>query len=150
MFSFHLFIYVFILDIVIPGTNSSTDVQARITAGESIHVIRGTKGSRALSFIGNLSFYLSVLIMSSSSVSGTYIRTSDGRIFAIRAANKAKLGEEGTAAPPKGNMMHLLSYAESVCLYRSQDSVMLLKCILGNLLVIKLHSPSIQPDLLLL
>ncbi|XP_029362258.1 helicase ARIP4-like isoform X3 [Echeneis naucrates] len=60
-------------DIVIPGTNSSTDVQARITAGESIHVIRGTKG--------------------------TYIRTSDGRIFAIRAANKAKTAE--STAPPK-------------------------------------------------
>ncbi|XP_038149771.1 helicase ARIP4-like isoform X2 [Cyprinodon tularosa] len=62
-------------DIVIPGTNSSTDVQARITAGESIHVIRGTKG--------------------------TYIRTSDGRIFAIRAANKAKTVDENPAAPPK-------------------------------------------------
>uniref|UniRef100_A0A3B4UXB5 RAD54 like 2 n=1 Tax=Seriola dumerili TaxID=41447 RepID=A0A3B4UXB5_SERDU len=62
-------------DIVIPGTNSSTDVQARITAGESIHVIRGTKG--------------------------TYIRTSDGRIFAIRAANKAKTAEESSTAPPK-------------------------------------------------
>ncbi|XP_041859567.1 helicase ARIP4-like isoform X2 [Melanotaenia boesemani] len=62
-------------DIVIPGTNSSIDVQARITAGESIHVIRGTKG--------------------------TYIRTSDGRIFAVRAANKAKTVEESTAAPPK-------------------------------------------------
>ncbi|XP_026222893.1 helicase ARIP4-like isoform X3 [Anabas testudineus] len=62
-------------DIVIPGTNSSTDVQARITAGESIHIIRGTKG--------------------------TYIRTSDGRIFAIRAANKAKAAEESTTAPPK-------------------------------------------------
>lgn len=31
-------------DIVIPGANSSTDVQARISAGESIHVIRGSKG----------------------------------------------------------------------------------------------------------
>ncbi|XP_029974315.1 helicase ARIP4-like isoform X3 [Salarias fasciatus] len=62
-------------DIVIPGTNSSTDVQARITAGESIHVIRGTKG--------------------------TYIRTTDGRIFAIRAANKAKITEESTMTPPK-------------------------------------------------
>ncbi|KAM6924905.1 helicase ARIP4-like [Xenentodon cancila] len=62
-------------DIVIPGTNSSSDVQARITSGESIHVIRGTKG--------------------------TYIRTSDGRIFAIRAANKAKTVEEGVTAPPK-------------------------------------------------
>uniref|UniRef100_A0AAR2IR36 RAD54 like 2 n=1 Tax=Pygocentrus nattereri TaxID=42514 RepID=A0AAR2IR36_PYGNA len=31
-------------DIVIPGTNSSSDMQARISAGESIHVIRGTKG----------------------------------------------------------------------------------------------------------
>ncbi|XP_072223994.1 helicase ARIP4-like isoform X2 [Leuresthes tenuis] len=62
-------------DIVIPGANSSTDVQARITAGESIHVIRGTKG--------------------------TYIRTSDGRIFAIRAANKAKLLEESATASPK-------------------------------------------------
>ncbi|KAM9855652.1 helicase ARIP4-like [Aulostomus maculatus] len=62
-------------DMVIPGTNSSTDVKARINAGESIHVIRGTKG--------------------------TYIRTSDGRIFAIRAANKTKSAEESTTAPPK-------------------------------------------------
>ncbi|KAM6983009.1 helicase ARIP4-like isoform 1-T1 [Tautogolabrus adspersus] len=62
-------------DIVIPGTNSSTDVQTTITAGESIHVIRGTKG--------------------------TYIRTSDGRIFAIRAANKAKTAEDGTSTAPK-------------------------------------------------
>ncbi|XP_053281197.1 helicase ARIP4 isoform X1 [Pleuronectes platessa] len=62
-------------DIVIPGTNSSADVQARIPAGESIHIIRGTKG--------------------------TYIRTSDGRIFAIRAANKAKSVEESTTAPPE-------------------------------------------------
>uniref|UniRef100_A0A4W5PEA3 RAD54 like 2 n=1 Tax=Hucho hucho TaxID=62062 RepID=A0A4W5PEA3_9TELE len=58
-------------DIVIPGTNSSTDVKARISAGESIHVIRGTKG--------------------------TYIRTCDGRIFAIRAASKLKSGEENSA-----------------------------------------------------
>uniref|UniRef100_A0A8D3AD53 Helicase ARIP4-like n=1 Tax=Scophthalmus maximus TaxID=52904 RepID=A0A8D3AD53_SCOMX len=68
-------------DIVIPGTNSSTDVQARIEAGASIHIIRGTKG--------------------------TYIRTSDGRIFAIRAANKAKTAEGSTTAPPKGRMIHL-------------------------------------------
>uniref|UniRef100_A0A671TLV3 RAD54 like 2 n=1 Tax=Sparus aurata TaxID=8175 RepID=A0A671TLV3_SPAAU len=66
-------------DIVIPGTNSSTDVQARINTGESIHIIRGTKG--------------------------TYIRTSDGRIFAIRAANKAKTAEESTTASPKGRMI---------------------------------------------
>uniref|UniRef100_A0A2K5QBP0 DNA helicase n=1 Tax=Cebus imitator TaxID=2715852 RepID=A0A2K5QBP0_CEBIM len=33
-------------DIVIPGLNSTTDVQARINAGESIHIIRGTKGSQ--------------------------------------------------------------------------------------------------------
>ncbi|XP_077578526.1 helicase ARIP4-like isoform X2 [Stigmatopora nigra] len=59
-------------DMVIPGTNSSTDVKARITAGESIHVIRGSKG--------------------------TYIRTSDGRIFAIRAANKAQLSDETMAS----------------------------------------------------
>ncbi|XP_057673104.1 helicase ARIP4-like isoform X1 [Corythoichthys intestinalis] len=62
-------------DMVIPGTNSSTDVKARITAGESIHVIRGSKG--------------------------TYIRTSDGRIFAIRAANKAKISDETTASQHK-------------------------------------------------
>ncbi|XP_041701897.2 helicase ARIP4-like isoform X2 [Coregonus clupeaformis] len=62
-------------DIVIPGTNSSTDVKARISAGESIHVIRGTKG--------------------------TYIRTCDGRIFAIRAASKLKAGEENSAVAPK-------------------------------------------------
>uniref|UniRef100_H2LAB5 RAD54 like 2 n=1 Tax=Oryzias latipes TaxID=8090 RepID=H2LAB5_ORYLA len=46
-------------DIVIPGANSTTDVQARISAGEVIHIIRGSKG--------------------------TYIRTNDGRIFAIRS-----------------------------------------------------------------
>uniref|UniRef100_A0A4W4EQR2 Helicase ARIP4-like n=1 Tax=Electrophorus electricus TaxID=8005 RepID=A0A4W4EQR2_ELEEL len=57
-------------DIVIPGTNSATNMQARISAGESIHVIRGTKGA--------------------------YIWTSDGRIFAIRAARKPKQGEENT------------------------------------------------------
>ncbi|XP_051913298.1 helicase ARIP4-like isoform X2 [Hippocampus zosterae] len=62
-------------DMVIPGTNSSTDVKARITAGESIHVIRGTKG--------------------------TYIRTSDGRIFAIRAANKPNMSDENAAIPHK-------------------------------------------------
>uniref|UniRef100_A0A1A8MGB1 RAD54-like 2 n=2 Tax=Nothobranchius pienaari TaxID=704102 RepID=A0A1A8MGB1_9TELE len=62
-------------DIMIPGTNRSIDAQARITSGESIHVIRGTKG--------------------------TYIRTSDGRIFAIRAANKAKTVDESATAPPK-------------------------------------------------
>uniref|UniRef100_A0A8C6TA83 RAD54 like 2 n=1 Tax=Neogobius melanostomus TaxID=47308 RepID=A0A8C6TA83_9GOBI len=68
-------------DIVIPGTNSSTDVQARILAGESIHIIRGTKG--------------------------TYIRTSDGRIFAIRAANKpepedlSSNGSNGRASPTR-------------------------------------------------
>uniref|UniRef100_H3CKL3 RAD54 like 2 n=1 Tax=Tetraodon nigroviridis TaxID=99883 RepID=H3CKL3_TETNG len=61
-------------DLEIPGTNSSTDVQARITAGQSIHIIRGTKG--------------------------TYIRTSDGRIFAVRAANKPKTGEENAASSP--------------------------------------------------
>lgn len=32
-------------DIVIPGANSTTDVQARIGAGESIHVIKGSKGT---------------------------------------------------------------------------------------------------------
>uniref|UniRef100_A0A8C7N839 RAD54 like 2 n=1 Tax=Oncorhynchus kisutch TaxID=8019 RepID=A0A8C7N839_ONCKI len=64
-------------DIVIPETNSSTDVKARISAGESIHVIRGTKG--------------------------TYIRTCDGRIFAIRTASKPKAGEENSAAAPKGS-----------------------------------------------
>lgn len=59
-------------DIVIPGLNSSTDVQARINAGESIHIIRGTKG--------------------------TYIRTSDGRIFAVRATGKPKAPEDGRMA----------------------------------------------------
>ncbi|XP_064012540.1 helicase ARIP4 isoform X4 [Pogoniulus pusillus] len=64
-------------DIVIPGTNTSTDVQARISAGESIHVIRGTKG--------------------------TYIRTSDGRIFAIRTTGKPKGSEERRTAASAGS-----------------------------------------------
>lgn len=52
---------------------------------------------------------LCVLIISftlKTPVLGTYIRTSDGRIFAIRAANKAKTAEESTTAPPKGKMSH--------------------------------------------
>ncbi|KAK3512772.1 hypothetical protein QTP70_025117 [Hemibagrus guttatus] len=60
-------------DIVIPGTNSSTDVQARISAGESIHVIKGSKG--------------------------TYIRTNDGRIFAIRSGKPR--ASEGAAPAPR-------------------------------------------------
>ncbi|XP_076857381.1 helicase ARIP4-like, partial [Brachyhypopomus gauderio] len=64
-------------DIVIPGTNRSSDVQARICAGESIHLIRGTKG--------------------------TYIRTADGRIFAIRAARKPKQEEENAVKKEEEN-----------------------------------------------
>ncbi|CAH2312556.1 helicase ARIP4 isoform X1 [Pelobates cultripes] len=79
-------------DIVIPGMTTSTDVQARISAGESIHVIRGTKG--------------------------TYIRTSDGRIFAIRASGKQKSGEgrraatsgaQGSSGPFMSNGRHATS-----------------------------------------
>ncbi|XP_077458448.1 helicase ARIP4 [Stigmatopora argus] len=58
-------------DIFIPGANSTTDVQARISAGESIHVIRGSKG--------------------------TYIRTNDGRIFAIRSGKVSKPTAGGAA-----------------------------------------------------
>ncbi|XP_053092504.1 helicase ARIP4-like isoform X3 [Pangasianodon hypophthalmus] len=57
-------------DIVIPGANNSSETQTKISAGESIHIIRGTKG--------------------------TYIRTSDGRIFAIRAVRKSRQSEEST------------------------------------------------------
>ncbi|XP_053545374.1 helicase ARIP4 [Bombina bombina] len=76
-------------DIVIPGMTTSTDVQARISAGESIHVIRGTKG--------------------------TYIRTSDGRIFAIRASGK-KSGEGRRLAPSgsQGPSGHYLSNGRHV------------------------------------
>lgn len=49
---------------------------------------------------------LCVLIISFTSVLGTYIRTSDGRIFAIRAANKAKTAEESTTASPKGRKIN--------------------------------------------
>lgn len=71
-------------DIVIPGTNSSTDVQARISAGESIHVIKGSKG--------------------------TYIRTNDGRIFAIRSGKPR--ANEGAAPAPRdvgGSLLHPVS-----------------------------------------
>nr|XP_057921440.1 helicase ARIP4 [Doryrhamphus excisus] len=68
-------------DIVIPGANSATDVQARISAGESIHVIRGSKG--------------------------TYIRTNDGRIFAIRSG-KISRPTVGVSAVPRDGQ-HLLS-----------------------------------------
>uniref|UniRef100_A0A669DZ31 RAD54 like 2 n=1 Tax=Oreochromis niloticus TaxID=8128 RepID=A0A669DZ31_ORENI len=79
-------------DIVIPGANSSTDVQARISAGESIHVIRGSKG--------------------------TYIRTNDGRIFAIRSGKISRPVAGGSAASrgrgfPLLNIYMLQSYAQS-------------------------------------
>uniref|UniRef100_A0A4W6DMD5 RAD54 like 2 n=1 Tax=Lates calcarifer TaxID=8187 RepID=A0A4W6DMD5_LATCA len=66
-------------DIVIPGANSATDVQARISAGESIHVIRGSKG--------------------------TYIRTNDGRIFAIRSGKISR----PAAGDTQGSLMHPVS-----------------------------------------
>ncbi|TNN84328.1 Helicase ARIP4 [Liparis tanakae] len=71
-------------DIVIPGANSTTDVQARISAGESIHVIRGSKG--------------------------TYIRTNDGRIFAIRSGKISRPAVGGSAASmdTQGSLIHPL------------------------------------------
>ncbi|KAL6112091.1 rad54l2 [Pungitius sinensis] len=72
-------------DIVIPGTNSTTDVQARISAGESIHVIRGSKG--------------------------TYIRTNDGRIFAIRSGkiSRPAVGGSASSRDTQGSLIHPLS-----------------------------------------
>ncbi|XP_068450515.1 helicase ARIP4 [Clinocottus analis] len=71
-------------DIVIPGANSTTDVQARISAGESIHVIRGSKG--------------------------TYIRTNDGRIFAIRSGKLSRPGVGSAASrDTQGSLIHPLS-----------------------------------------
>lgn len=72
-------------DIVIPGANSSTDVQARISAGESIHVIRGSKG--------------------------TYIRTNDGRIFAIRSGkiSRPPAGVSAASRDSQGSLMHPVS-----------------------------------------
>ncbi|XP_073324230.1 helicase ARIP4 [Pagrus major] len=72
-------------DIVIPGANSTTDVQARISAGESIHVIRGSKG--------------------------TYIRTNDGRIFAIRSGKISRPAVGGSAASrdSQGPLIHPVS-----------------------------------------
>lgn len=43
LLSFLLFFFTCV-DIVIPGANNSGEVQARISAGESIHIIRGSKG----------------------------------------------------------------------------------------------------------
>ncbi|XP_049893297.1 helicase ARIP4 [Epinephelus moara] len=72
-------------DIVIPGANSATDVQARISAGESIHVIRGSKG--------------------------TYIRTNDGRIFAIRSGKISRPAAGGSAPQrdTQGSLIHPVS-----------------------------------------
>ncbi|XP_075893334.1 helicase ARIP4 [Nelusetta ayraudi] len=72
-------------DIVIPGANSSGDVQARISAGESIHIIRGSKG--------------------------TYIRTNDGRIFAIRSGKISRQAVEDPTASrdTQASLVHPLS-----------------------------------------
>lgn len=66
-------------DIVIPGANSATEVQARISAGESIHVIRGSKG--------------------------TYIRTHDGRIFAVRSGKISRPQVSSVSRDPQGSMI---------------------------------------------
>uniref|UniRef100_A0A4W5MII0 RAD54 like 2 n=1 Tax=Hucho hucho TaxID=62062 RepID=A0A4W5MII0_9TELE len=76
-------------DIVIPGANSTTDVQARIGAGESIHVIKGSKG--------------------------TYIRTNDGRIFAIRSG-KLSRAVQGGSATNRGSQASLLHAFGNGCL----------------------------------
>lgn len=72
-------------DIVIPGANSTTDVQARISAGESIHVIRGSKG--------------------------TYIRTNDGRIFAIRSGKISRpiVGASAASRETPSSLIHPVS-----------------------------------------
>lgn len=44
----------------------------------------------------------STSMSSGFSILGTYIRTSDGRIFAIRAANKPNMSDENAAIPHKG------------------------------------------------
>ncbi|CAL1609339.1 unnamed protein product [Knipowitschia caucasica] len=68
-------------DIVIPGANSATEVQARISAGETIHVIRGSKG--------------------------TYIRTHDGRIFAVRSGkiSRPPVALAAVSREPQGTLM---------------------------------------------
>ncbi|XP_057701433.1 helicase ARIP4 isoform X1 [Corythoichthys intestinalis] len=75
-------------DIFIPGANSTTDVQARISAGESIHVIRGSKG--------------------------TYIRTNDGRIFAIRSG-KVSRPATGSAAVSRDSHRSLIHPISNGC-----------------------------------
>uniref|UniRef100_A0A8C4HBQ8 RAD54 like 2 n=1 Tax=Dicentrarchus labrax TaxID=13489 RepID=A0A8C4HBQ8_DICLA len=85
-------------DIVIPGANSTTDVQARISAGESIHVIRGSKG--------------------------TYIRTNDGRIFAIRSGKISRPAVGGSAASrdTHGSLIHPVSNGCSSPVDQQQQS----------------------------
>lgn len=100
-------------DIVIPGANNSSDTQTKISAGESVHIIRGTKGNSSsihpLSAINKIIFFLNICLLSLriwltlyhhaflyAMFPGTYIRTSDGRIFAIRAIRKSKQSEEST------------------------------------------------------
>ncbi|KAI5093732.1 helicase ARIP4 isoform X1, partial [Silurus meridionalis] len=100
-------------DIVIPGTNSSTDVQARISAGESIHVIKGSKG--------------------------TYIRTNDGRIFAIRSGKPR--ASEGAASAPRdvgGSLLRPVSNGRTSPLELKRFSPDGVRCM----------SPSSSPNLL--
>ncbi|KAJ3603212.1 hypothetical protein NHX12_030955 [Muraenolepis orangiensis] len=80
-------------DIVIPGANSTTDVQARIGAGESIHVIKGSKG--------------------------TYIRTNDGRIFAIRSGKISRQATGGSTS--RDSQAHAVSNGCSSPTQRQQS-----------------------------
>ncbi|XP_070701848.1 helicase ARIP4 [Pempheris klunzingeri] len=83
-------------DIVIPGANSTADAQARISAGESIHVIRGSKG--------------------------TYIRTNDGRIFAIRSGKISRPAVGGSGRDSQGSLIHPVSNGCSSPVDQQQQS----------------------------
>lgn len=97
-------------DIVIPGANSTTDVQARISAGESIHVIKGSKGTCYRKLITSCiqNFSVPLLHHDVFSTTGTYIRTNDGRIFAIRSG-KISRPTVGGSATSRGTNANLFS-----------------------------------------
>ncbi|XP_013861632.1 helicase ARIP4 [Austrofundulus limnaeus] len=75
-------------DIVIPGPNGSSEIQAHIPIGESIHIIRGSKG--------------------------TYIRTNDGRIFAIRSGKNSR-SVIGTSASSRGSQSSSIQRVSNGC-----------------------------------
>uniref|UniRef100_A0AAX7SY24 RAD54 like 2 n=1 Tax=Astatotilapia calliptera TaxID=8154 RepID=A0AAX7SY24_ASTCA len=94
-------------DIVIPGTNNSTDVQARITAGESIHVIRGTKGTIPLCY--TCQFFCAVRYTGGAGAggsAGSAVHLPESSVSSLPSTKLVQTNGSGGSGLLSGNLSH--------------------------------------------